>query len=250
MHCAHAFYYNTSRMKQLLYIGGAVVVLLVLLFVFAQLGGAPPTDESALEHTGTTSNTFSLDEIAQEEDSEDAVQSADMNDVGTTSRVVLQTNRGDITLELFTETMPITTGNFLKLAREDFYDGIKFHRVIEGFMIQAGDPLTRDDSAQARWGSGGPGYTIEDEFVEGLSNLRGTIAMANTGRPDSGGSQFFINVADNTNLDFNKQPLQSKHPVFGRVVEGMDVVDEIAQSETGPRDVPQEPVIIEDIVIE
>ena len=115
-------------------------------------------------------------------------------------------------------------------------------------MIQGGDPNSKDDSKQATWGTGGPGYSIEDEFVAGYSNVRGTLSMANSG-PQSGGSQFFINLVDNTNLDFDKQPLTSKHPVFGRVIEGMDVVDAIGKVETGPRDVPVVPVVIEDIAL-
>ncbi len=171
------------------------------------------------------------------------------NDMNTT-RVTIKTNKGDIVLELFTEEMPLTTGNFLKLARDGFYDGIKFHRVIPKFMVQAGDPLTKDDSAVGQWGTGGPGYTIMDEFVEGLSNVRGTIAMANTGRPNSGGSQWFINVVDNTGLDFDKEPSTSKHPVFGRVVDGMDVVDEIVSVPTEGEGRPIEAVVIESVIIE
>lgn len=163
---------------------------------------------------------------------------------------VMQTNKGVIEIELFEDVMPITTGNFAKLAEEGFYDGIKFHRVIDGFMIQAGDPNTKGDDVMT-YGTGGPGYTIQDEFVAGelLSNTRGTISMANTGQPNSGGSQFFINTSDNLGLDFNKEPLSSKHPVFGRVTKGMDVVDTISTTETGPRDLPVEPVIIESITI-
>ena len=127
----------------------------------------------------------------------------------------IKTSMGNIELELFIEKAPITVGNFLVLAKADFYDNVKFHRVIPGFMIQSGDPKTKDDALAADWGSGGPGYTIEDEFAEGLSNLRGTLSMANTGIPNSGGSQWFINVADNTFLDFDKQPASAKHPVFG-----------------------------------
>ena len=163
---------------------------------------------------------------------------------------VLQTNKGVIEIEMFEDSMPITTGNFIKLAEEKFYDGIKFHRVIEDFMIQAGDPNTKGTNV-ASYGTGGPGYTIQDEFVEGplLSNVRGTIAMANTGQPNSGGSQFFINTKDNTGLDFNKEPLTSRHPVFGRVIKGMDVVDQISAVPVGDRDLPMEPVIIESVSI-
>lgn len=155
--------------------------------------------------------------------------------------VVMKTNKGDITLELFTEKMPITTGNFLKLSKEGFYNKVKFHRVLKNFMIQGGDP--KGD------GTGGPGYAIQDEFVAGLSNVRGAISMANTGQKNSGGSQFFINLVDNTNLDFDKPPFTSSHPVFGKVVAGMDVVDAIAQVQVNAGGLPAEPVVIESVEV-
>lgn len=159
---------------------------------------------------------------------------------------VLETNKGTIEIELYKDTMPITAGNFEKLVKEGYYDGIKFHRVIDGFMIQGGDPLTKDDSQMARWGTGGPGYSIPDEHIAGplLTNVRGTISMANAG-PNSGGSQFFINLVDNTGLDFDKPPFTSKHPVFGRVISGMDVVDAIGKVAVGAADRPVEAVVIE-----
>ena len=169
---------------------------------------------------------------------------------GTTmeNTAVFETNKGTFTIELFTEQMPITTGNFIKLAKEGFYDGQRFHRVIPNFMIQGGDPLSKDTTKRQRWGTGGPGYAIEDEFVDGPSNVRGTIAMANSG-PNSGGSQFFINTVDNSRLDWNKPPEQSKHPVFGKVTEGMDVVDAISKVERTPGDRPVQEVIIEKVTI-
>jgi len=162
---------------------------------------------------------------------------------------VIATNYGTIELELFDDAMPITAGNFMKLAREDFYNGTKFHRVIEGFMVQGGDPNTKTDNTLS-YGTGGPGYAIPDEHIAGdkLTNLRGTISMANSG-PESGGSQFFINLVDNTNLDYDKQPLQSKHPVFGQVIAGMDVIDTIGGVETGPSDLPLEDVVVESVTI-
>lgn len=168
----------------------------------------------------------------------------DMNPIA-----VLNTNMGTIELELFEDQMPITAGNFAKLVEEGFYDGVKFHRVIDGFMIQGGDPNTKTENVLT-YGTGGPGYAIPDEHVKGdlLTNVRGTISMANSG-PESGGSQFFINLVDNTNLDFDKQPLSSKHPVFGRVVSGMDVVDEIARTETNAQNLPLEHVVIESATI-
>src|SRR3989344_1542238 len=120
--------------------------------------------------------------------------------------VILKTNLGDISIELFMDKMPETAGNFLKLANEGFFDNIKFHRVIDGFMIQGGDPNSKS-ADKSSYGRGGPGYTIKDEFVSGLSNVRGTISMANTGQPNSGGSQFFINLVDNIGLDFDKSKL-------------------------------------------
>jgi len=171
----------------------------------------------------------------------------ELTDSGTTN-MIIKTNMGNIVIELFTEQMPITTGNFRSLAEAGFYDGIKFHRVIPGFMAQVGDPLTKDDSLVGQWGTGGPGYTIEDEFVAGLSNVRGTLSMANTGQPNSGGSQLFINVADNTQLDFDKEPAASRHPVFARVIEGMDVVDAIVAVPTEGQDRPIDPVVIESVI--
>ncbi len=165
-------------------------------------------------------------------------------------KAVFTTNKGTFELELFEDQMPITVGNFVTLAEDGFYNGTKFHRIIDGFMIQGGDPNSKGDDASI-YGTGGPGYTIQDEFVAGEnhSNVRGTISMANTGQPNSGGSQFFINTVDNLALDFDKQPLTSRHPVFGHVVSGMDVVDAISSVETGARDLPVDPVIIESVTI-
>lgn len=151
------------------------------------------------------------------------------------TKVTFETNKGNIIIKLY-DDMPITTGNFEKLVKQGFYDGTIFHRVIDGFMIQGGDPVGT--------GMGGPGYTIEDEFVKGHSNVRGTISMANTGQPNTGGSQFFINLVDNSALDFDKQPLTSKHPAFGEIIKGMEVVDEIAKVEKGAADKPLEDVVI------
>lgn len=158
---------------------------------------------------------------------------------------VLNTNKGVIEIELYEDLMPITAGNFKKLVSEGFYNGIKFHRVIDGFMIQGGDPNTKTANVMT-YGTGGPGYAIPDEHIKGdlLTNVRGTISMANSG-PNSGGSQFFINLVDNTNLDFDKQPLTSKHPVFGRVITGMEVVDAIGRVATGPNNLPIDDVVIE-----
>ena len=159
-----------------------------------------------------------------------------------------ETNQGSFTIQLDTEKAPITAGNFIKLAESGFYDGTRFHRVIPNFMIQGGDPQSKNESLRYRWGTGSPGYTIKDEFHKDLSNVRGTISMANSG-PNTGGSQFFINVVDNTFLDFNKPPLQSQHAVFGNVTKGMDIVDKISKVETNSGDQPAEDVVIKKVTI-
>jgi peptidylprolyl isomerase len=137
------------------------------------------------------------------------------------NKVLLKTSMGDIVIELYPD-MPITAGNFKKLVEKGFYNGVIFHRIIDGFMIQGGDP--------SGTGRGGPGYAIKDEFTDHNKNDRGTISMANAG-PNTGGSQFFINLVDNNYLD-------KAHPVFGKVVEGMDVVDKMGKVKTGRMDRP------------
>ena len=143
-------------------------------------------------------------------------------------KVLLKTNMGEVTVQLY-EDMPITAGNFQKLVEKGFYDGTVFHRIIDGFMIQGGDPTGT--------GRGGPGYAIKDEFTRKNRNDRGTISMANAG-PNTGGSQFFINLVDNNYLD-------KAHPAFGKVVEGMEVVDAMGKVKTGPTDRPVKEVKIE-----
>lgn len=157
-------------------------------------------------------------------------------------RATLTTTEGDIAIELFEADAPQTVANFVKLAKAGFYDGTKFHRVIKDFMIQGGDPLTKDDAQMARWGTGDPGYKFADEIRENNHNVAGTISMANAG-PDTNGSQFFINTADNNFLD-------GKHTTFGRVVGGMEVVEAIESAPTGPADRPLTPMVIERVVIE
>jgi cyclophilin family peptidyl-prolyl cis-trans isomerase len=156
---------------------------------------------------------------------------------------VIETSLGSFEAEILLDRMPVTAGNFLDLARSGFYDGLHFHRVIRGFMIQFGCPYSRDPS-DPRAGTGGPPHgTIPDEFPEGarISNEPGTLAMANTGRPDSGGSQFFVNTVHNPYLDWFT-PGKSRHPVFGRVTAGMGVVRKIESVPTGGGDRPATPV--------
>jgi peptidylprolyl isomerase len=154
------------------------------------------------------------------------------------TQATLKTNMGDIVITFDTAT-PNTVGNFTKLAQAGFYNGIKFHRIIKDFMIQGGDPLTKDDSKQALWGTGGPGYQFADEIKPTNNNVKGTIAMANAG-PNTNGSQFFINVADNTFLN-------GKHTVFGHVTSGYDLVVKMSQVATTPNDRPIDPIVINSV---
>jgi cyclophilin family peptidyl-prolyl cis-trans isomerase len=149
------------------------------------------------------------------------------------TNAAMQTNKGTIELELFDDDAPKTVENFTKLAREGFYDGVIFHRIIPDFMIQGGDPTGT--------GSGGPGYQFEDEFND-RRVVRGALAMANAG-PNTNGSQFFIVTADSCPW------LDGKHTVFGRVSTGMDVVDAIEEVETGPGDKPKDDVRIESVAL-
>lgn len=163
---------------------------------------------------------------------------------------VFDTTLGQFTVEIFEDKMPITAKNFLDLSSNGFYDGLHFHRVIKGFMCQFGCPHSKDPNSPAA-GTGGPPHgTIQDEHPEDakLSNEPGTLSMANTGRPGSGGSQFFVNTAHNHYLDWFT-PGQSKHPVFGKVVDGMDVVEKIESTPTGPGDRPITPVQVKSITV-
>lgn len=159
----------------------------------------------------------------------------------TMTTATITTNKGIITLELFTERAPKTVENFKKLANDGFYNGTRFHRVIKGFMIQGGDPLSKEASNQNRWGTGGPGYQFADEITPENKNDIGTISMANAG-PNTNGSQFFINTANNNFLD-------TKHTVFGRVTSGMETVTAIESTGTGVADRPLEDMIVEKIEV-
>jgi cyclophilin family peptidyl-prolyl cis-trans isomerase len=155
----------------------------------------------------------------------------------------LETSLGNVEIELFTDLMPTTAGNFIELAKNGFYDGLHFHRVIDGFMIQFGCPHSRDPNSPRAGTGESPNGTIQDEHPKNakLSNEPGTLSMANTGRPNSGGCQFFINTVHNAYLDWFS-PGPSKHPVFGKVTSGMDVIKKIETTQTGPGDRPVTPV--------
>lgn len=153
---------------------------------------------------------------------------------------VMETSKGRIVLMFFPDKAPKTVENFKKLARKGFYDGTKFHRVIPGFMIQGGDPNTKSGDP-GTWGMGGPGYTIPDEFSD-VDHVPGILSMANTGSPNSGGSQFFIMVAPYPSLN-------GKYSAFGKVVSGQKVADDIVQSPRGENDRPNNPPVIKSLKI-
>lgn len=164
-----------------------------------------------------------------------AVKTAvEMIDTGKNYTATLKTSLGDIVIALDIKNRPQTVNNFVYLARLGFYDEVIFHRVISSFMIQGGDPLGT--------GTGGPSYKFNDELTAPNSNAKGTISMANAG-PNTNGSQFFINLVDNNYLD-------TKHTVFGKVTDGMDVVENIGKTAVGQNDRPVTPVVITSVTID
>ena len=163
-------------------------------------------------------------------------------------KAILDTSLGPITVELFLDQMPLTAGNFVELAKGGFYDGLHFHRVIDGFMLQFGCPHSKDPQSPRAGTGDGPKGTIKDEHTAKLSNEPGTLSMANTGRPNSGSCQFFINTVHNSYLDWFT-PGPSKHPVFGKVVEGMDIVKKIEKTRTDASDRPVSPVKMNKVTI-
>ena len=142
----------------------------------------------------------------------------------------IQTKFGDIALEFFSDAAPKTVENFKKLAGSGFYDGTAFHRIVPGFVIQGGDPLTKSVANKNRWGTGGPGWNVKAEFNKN-KHSRGVLSMARSSDPNSAGSQFFIVLKDANFLD-------GQYTVFGKVTSGMDVVDKIAALKTDPADAP------------
>lgn len=209
------------------YILTAIAVSIIIVIVL--VNGTQKTPNSAIT-TDTATTTEAKSEIK-----------SDTNTIKKMTTVIMTTNQGAITLELFADTKPKTVENFVKLANDGFYNGTRFHRVIKGFMIQGGDPLSADVANQPRWGTGGPGYSFEDELSGDNKNAIGTISMANSG-PNTNGSQFFINTANNNFLD-------TKHTVFGKVTAGMDIVSAIENNKTGQNDRPIEDMIIEKIEV-
>ncbi|MBM4125685.1 MAG: peptidylprolyl isomerase [Nitrospira sp.] len=157
-------------------------------------------------------------------------------------RAIIKTKHGDIEIKLFSDLTPKHVENFVKLAKSGFYNGTIFHRVIPGFMIQGGDPNTKDSTKKELYGTGGPGYAIKAEFNE-TPHKRGIVSMARSGDPDSAGSQFFIVVEDSLFLD-------RKYTAFGQVVRGIGVADKIVNLPRDPKDNPNERVEMTVTIVE
>lgn len=158
-----------------------------------------------------------------------------------TEVAVIKTPQGEMVVEFWSDVAPKTVENFKKLAKDGFYDGTAFHRVIKGFMIQGGDPLTKDASMESRWGTGDPGYKIKAEFNE-RSHKRGVISMARSQDPDSAGSQFFICHGDPSFLD-------RQYTAFGKLIQGDDVLEKLATTKVGAQDRPDKRQGVESVKI-
>lgn len=236
------------------------MALLCALFAASCAEGAGPTSDDKADDRYTAGGTISADPDATTETTGDAQSGnaeadGDLSDgvakqwdapppmnikPNRTYTATVKTKAGDIVIELLPKVAPATVNNFVFLAREGFYTNVPIHRIMPGFMIQTGDPTGT--------GGGGPGYTIPDEPVKG-DYPRGTVAMARTPQPDSAGSQFFIALVDLTQTFPNKE-----YVIFGRVTEGMDVVDKIAKTpivvgDSGERSTPATPVFVESVSI-
>ncbi len=161
--------------------------------------------------------------------------------LNTNEVAVIKTTEGEMVVEFWPDVAPKTVENFKTLAKKGFYDGTCFHRVIKGFMIQGGDPLTKDASKEAMWGTGGPGYQIKAEFND-RHHDRGVLSMARSANPDSAGSQFFI-------CHGNPRFLDKQYTTFGKLIKGDDVLEKIATTKTHPQDRPDKRMGIESIKI-
>ncbi len=177
--------------------------------------------------------------VRSEEKKEEKKDAATMNEPKEVA--VIKTSEGEMVAEFWPDVAPKTVANFKKLAKDGFYDGTAFHRVIKGFMIQGGDPLTKDESKQSRWGTGDPGYKIDAEFNK-KSHERGVLSMARSQDPNSAGSQFFICHGAPKFLD-------GQYTAFGKLIKGDDVLEKIATTKTLPGDRPEKRMNVESIKI-
>ena len=213
------------------------VIILIALVVWMSVAQAPEQESPASNTTNTEINT-----ATPSTETNTTEQSTNFNNQANENmQAIMITNKGSITLELFNNDAPKTVENFVKLAQNGFYNGTRFHRVIKDFMIQGGDPLSKDMYQKPLWGTGGPGYAFADE-INSHKIVRGALAMANAG-PNTNGSQFFI-------VTTTAAPwLDGKHTVFGKVISNMETVDLIENTPTGNQDQPIVDVIVQSISI-
>lgn len=224
-----------------------LIVVLVVLGGFWLINGNSKKENVVDDYVSEEDNTIPIpDTQVSPTNTEEANKPVVNNNNKKNMEASIKTNKGDITIQFFDQQAPKTVANFTKLAGSGFYDGVKFHRVIKGFMDQTGDPLSKDDSKVSMWGTGGPGYKFADE-IDPNSDLytkvgyqKGIVAMANSG-PDTNGSQFFIMAED--------YPLPPLYTIFAKVTAGQSVVDAINNVKTGPNDRPVEAVIINSITL-
>ncbi len=231
-------YFSRHKLADLHYVTTIMAIVILIPAIFFLAG----CKQDQTTQNDTAADTKEVSEEEKTSESSDEVSSDDKaaENKGGNPVVILKTSKGDIKIELDKENAPISVDNFLAYVEDGFYNGTIFHRVIKNFMVQGGgfttDMQQKPTNAQ-----------IKNEADNGLKNERGTIAMARTGVVDSATSQFFINHADNTFLDHGIKDYG--YAVFGKVVDGMDVVDAIAVVQTGPGDVPNEQVVIESITV-
>ena len=222
-----------------------VLVLLALCLLVSACTSSAPEPVTPLYPDNTNNSIIMPSEgtglaPVNEQPADNSMKSIEQQEnlLGEYSQALIKTNLGDIRVEFYGSDAPLTVNNFLNLAKEGFFEGIKFHRVIKGFMIQGGDPLTKGSDVNL-YGTGGPGYKFQDEF-NANKLVAGSLAMANSG-PATNGSQFFIVTAEETPW------LDGRHTNFGRVVSGMDTVMKIEAVETGVNDRPLSDVVIESV---
>lgn len=221
--------------KKSLTIGILVLVIVAILVVIGLTTKQPTTEELPIINQDTTTEQ-------SPEQKPLSTSSNTTNQEKIMNTVTLKTTMGDITLEMNRANAPKTVENFITLAEKGFYDGIRFHRVIEGFMIQAGDPQSKDADKKSLWGTGGPGYKFDDELTGTETYPQGTLAMANAG-PNTNGSQFFIVTASPA------APLPPSYTVFGKVTKGIDVALAIEKVQTESADRPVTDVVIEKVTV-
>lgn len=226
--------------------GVAVVAIAAALFVFSGKNTSEVVVTDASKNSGASVVIKNAATTTDEAITQSPVKKMEAN-ISESTRATLHTNKGDIVVKFYAKDAPNAVANFLKLANEKFYDGVRFHRVIKSFMIQGGDPFSKDDNKIAQWGQGDPGYKFADEINAGSALYqrgykRGVLAMANSG-PNTNGSQFFIMHAD-----YGLPPL---YVIFGEVESGLDVIDAIANVPTtgSPSDRPLSPITVTSVTV-